>query len=196
LSVVRGTTNAAGGFTPDASPDPSRAGAVKVIEEGNNAALGICINFSQLLSVVVENDAQGGNTADQLDSITELMKAKIERRFMDSGFQYCLAGVNNKALAGPGYSIVLRPARFSFSVVYGDNNTSAVCMGILLDDNQNAGPTPPPIQFAPNDKPVNPIPTGRTASVIFSHRVMVSTFIMVSYSIYICFSPLVDKALS
>lgn len=65
--------------------------------------------------------------------------------------------------------------------MYGADDTSAICMGILLEDNQNAGSTPPPIQFTPMGKPVNPIPTGRTASVIFSHRVMASSFIVVSH---------------
>lgn len=178
LAAIQGTTNAAGKFTPKSSPEPSRAGAVKVIEPGKDVSLGICIDFPSLLSVDINNDGQGGNTADQLDRLTNLVKAKIERRFKEAGFQYCLAGLNNETPKDRGSSIVLQPARFTFSVVHGDINTSAVCMGVLLQDNPNAGDNPPSIQFAPNGKVVNPIPTGRTASVIFSHRVMASLFIV------------------
>lgn len=86
LTAVHGTTSAAGGFTPNASADPSPAGTVRVIEQGNNTALGICINFPELLSVAVKNGGQGGNTPDQLDRIEESVKAKIERKFRDAGF--------------------------------------------------------------------------------------------------------------
>ncbi|KAH6637047.1 hypothetical protein F5144DRAFT_569522 [Chaetomium tenue] len=178
LSVVQGTTDAASRFTPGASPNPSRAGAVRIVEQGGDAALGICIDFPALLSVVIEDDGQGGNTPNELDRIAEVVKASLERKFRTAGFQYCLAGVNNKAPANSGDSFVLRPARFSFSVIHGDDDTSAICMGILLEDNHNAGSTPPPIEFTPKDSHVNPIPTGRTASVIFGHRVMANSFIV------------------
>ncbi|KAK4140763.1 uncharacterized protein C8A04DRAFT_14673 [Dichotomopilus funicola] len=101
LSTVSGTTNAAGKFTPDPSPDPSRANEVRIIESGNDTALGVCIDFPSLLAVDFYNDGQGGNSPDDLDQLTSLVKAKIERRFKDSGFQYCLAGLNNEKPQDP-----------------------------------------------------------------------------------------------
>lgn len=185
LAAVRGTTNAAGKFTPDSSPDPSGANDVRIIEPGHDTALGVCINFESLMSVDFYNYGEGGNTPDDLNKLTSLIKAEVERRFKDSGFQYCLAGLNNEKPKDPGDSIVLQPAHFTFSVVHGDDeSTSAICMAIILKDNTRAGPKPPPFYFTPGGEQVNPIPTECTASIIFSHRVMAGLFIMVCPSIH------------
>ncbi|KAK0669443.1 hypothetical protein QBC41DRAFT_223864 [Cercophora samala] len=88
LSSVHGTMNDAGDFTPHPSSTPASAGAVVVMEPNQQVTVGTCINFANLLSVDVDNDTDGSHSSDKLDQISALVKAKIERKFKDSGLQY------------------------------------------------------------------------------------------------------------
>jgi hypothetical protein len=179
LSSVHGTTNADGDFTPSPSSAQFKPGAVILMDPGVKTTYGVCINLPNLLSADIKNDTDGTTSNDELVNIDAIVKATLEKKFKDEGLRYCLAALSNDYKPDSTTSLVLQPKHFAFSVAHSDDDGSALSLWILLKGNPNAGPGSP-LPFAPQGRRLNPIPSGRTASIIFSHRVMATHFLVPS----------------
>lgn len=173
-------------FVPDSSS--SQYGTVGPsytvnIGDGSNAARGICLVFKEASPDITF--AGSGRKLSRIhaaaltDAIENIMKKQ-------TGHKHFIAGVNSYTSVAD--MIVLKPRTFAFSIVPGDEQNSlpgTLMMWIGVEGGKGNGRRPNKqdlLSFRP-DKAANPIPTGSSASIIFSHDLMANSFFKVGLCI-------------
>lgn len=95
-----------------------------------------------------------------------------------------LAAIKANAATTPvNHAEVLKPQAFCFSVVPGDTGAdSTLCIWVTVENgiHKYTGGEKKVLSFSPDNKALNPIPSGSTASIIFRYELIMEHLIKVT----------------
>ncbi|KAK6333040.1 hypothetical protein TWF718_010864 [Orbilia javanica] len=175
----------------------SPANCVIIVEEGTTHS--ICIDLTNPSVQIIPpppSDGQANTLAlAYTEALNSIITSVITNYFQTSGIQLQLAGINSSA---ESTGFILQPTAFCFSTVATPSNDAqdpasgssasqdaALLIWISVAGGANNGQRPSgqtPVTFQPADDVRSPMPTGSSASVIFSHDIMIKSFIEPSLS--------------
>lgn len=175
LVNVEGEWHATDGWQP--SPDAATATSkpannwITFLEKDSNKARGVCIDFTNSKITLRGSDSTSMNT---------MMREYLDEYFTKiAGLRYCLAAVSNHIDTSDAKSHVLKPTTFCFTVM---PDVLMTWIGVQGGPANGKRPSKEStLYFAPDSRVVSPIPKNHTASVIFSHYIMMNLFIKVSF---------------
>ncbi|OIW32925.1 hypothetical protein CONLIGDRAFT_666337 [Coniochaeta ligniaria NRRL 30616] len=171
-------------FTPDEGASGHGHEKITIMKPGQKQAASVAIDLQH---VEVRCRAAPGKpelSEEQTKFLKGLVAVGINRHFREAaGLTFYLGCVSSTPATSPN-SIVLHPRAFCFSTVPASSDQSddgALCLWIAVQDGNGnyAVPTEDkPLSLTISGMSYNPIPSGKTASVIFAHDLMANLFLL------------------
>jgi hypothetical protein len=161
-------------FKPAASPDSKPPAWISVLDPNVTVAQSIAISFHHIAAAKITNSWKGSNSTGELAMYSDLTLSAMKQHFLDSaGLKYYLACISNQFVQNYKESQVLKPTKFCFSVVPGDETAKipgTLCMWVCVKGGAGNDLDPSKqtsVTFHPAESDLSPIPLGSSASVIF-----------------------------
>ncbi|KAE8154618.1 hypothetical protein BDV25DRAFT_135786 [Aspergillus avenaceus] len=145
--------------------------------DGDNAAQGVCIVFRDAMISISNPDPQYNA---RISMISSLVVPWTTNEFNKSDYYYFIGGTGVSSSRTRDTTVVtLEPTHFCFTMVQSKtryNLTGALVMWIAVKGGRAPELGPGSYTFQPRDRNLNPIPSGKTASIIFRHDIMADLF--------------------
>ncbi|OJJ43182.1 hypothetical protein ASPZODRAFT_2118013 [Penicilliopsis zonata CBS 506.65] len=171
---VKGEWHSEQGWLPN-DTEPVGNDFITVLEPQESTGRGVCIDFRKCKANITDGSPDGKIPEGDLARLMAL-KPYLEVHFAQAaGLKYCLAAINNHFEPDDSASEVLQPTEFCFTVIPGVLMMWVGLKGGRETGSRGSGQTS--LIFAPNSTSLSPIPSGRTASIIFSQNTMTNLFL-------------------
>lgn len=174
----------AGVFVPSPTSPLKPGNWISLIDNKTaQASQAVCLNLTKI-EAKIDNAPSGATDIGKLAAYNDMFSRRLATYITQTaGLHFYIGGISN-LVAEERDVTTLRPKSFCFSVIpaYPDKQEPAVlCTWIGLEGGSANLPGPTLLVFDPNGKPVNPLPQGKSASVIFSHNTLANLFLKASF---------------